>query len=154
MENHRSEMCVILAGYDREMEDLMKVNTGFASRLTTITFPNYSRKELVDIFMKLLETGRANGELSYKEEELRVVVEGFFMSEELLPDSILGGKEFSNARYVRNLLQSVRGEAISRIGLQGLDNAAGMEIIPEDFNSVVARLSNKEEQDRINIGFC
>ncbi|MFI5635352.1 right-handed parallel beta-helix repeat-containing protein [Streptomyces sp. NPDC051664] len=50
VEDHRDEVVVIVAGYSREMQDLLAANPGLASRFTrTIDFDNYSVDELVTI---------------------------------------------------------------------------------------------------------
>ena len=42
MEDHREEVCIILAGYTEEMKELLKENPGFESRIQfTINFPDY-----------------------------------------------------------------------------------------------------------------
>jgi AAA+ superfamily predicted ATPase len=52
MENHRSEISVVFAGYKDEMEFLIDSNAGLRSRFNTfISFPDYSKDELVQIFM-------------------------------------------------------------------------------------------------------
>ena len=51
MENHRSDLVVIMAGYTDEMDTLMKGNAGLASRMPyTLEFPNFTREELYKIF--------------------------------------------------------------------------------------------------------
>ena len=51
MEDHRDEICIILAGYTEEMKNLIKLNPGFESRIQfTISFPDYNEEELFEIF--------------------------------------------------------------------------------------------------------
>ena len=53
MEDDRNNLCVILAGYTNEMEELLKSNTGFESRIQfKLYFNNYSSEELYLIFRK------------------------------------------------------------------------------------------------------
>ena len=53
MENHRDDMVVIMAGYTDEMAELMKGNTGLRSRMPyLIEFPNYTKEQLTQIYMK------------------------------------------------------------------------------------------------------
>ena len=50
VEDRRSSMVVILAGYPREMAELVASNPGFESRFPrTILFPDYANDELVQI---------------------------------------------------------------------------------------------------------
>lgn len=50
MEDNRESLCVILAGYSKEMQDLFKMNSGLKSRIAfECTFPNYKANELMQI---------------------------------------------------------------------------------------------------------
>jgi SpoVK/Ycf46/Vps4 family AAA+-type ATPase len=54
MEDNREDFAFIAAGYPVEMERFLESNSGFASRFDeTISFPDYSGDELVDIFTRL-----------------------------------------------------------------------------------------------------
>ncbi|WP_157610380.1 AAA family ATPase [Spirillospora albida] len=51
MEEHRSDLVVIVAGYEREMEEFLRSNPGLASRFPRVLrFPDYADDELVAIF--------------------------------------------------------------------------------------------------------
>ena len=51
MEDHRSDLIVIVAGYKDEMQHFLKANTGLVSRFNKfIDFPDYSLDELLEIF--------------------------------------------------------------------------------------------------------
>ncbi len=55
MEDHRHELCVIIAGYPEPMREAIKSNPGLKRRFTRfIEFPDYSPEELVDIFDDML----------------------------------------------------------------------------------------------------
>lgn len=50
MEDHRSDLIVILAGYSREMEEFLTANSGLRSRFPhVIEFPDYTAQELLEI---------------------------------------------------------------------------------------------------------
>lgn len=52
MEEHKSDLVVILAGYSDEMEDFVHSNPGIASRIGfTFNFPDYTPLELVEIYV-------------------------------------------------------------------------------------------------------
>lgn len=110
MENHRSDLVVIMAGYTNEMESLMNTNPGLRSRMPyIINFPNYGREDLAEIFLKM-----AKGK-EY-DEEFKNAVEDFFNK---LPDEMLNSMEFSNARFVRNLYERTWGKALLRSQMEG-----------------------------------
>lgn len=122
MENHRSDLVVIMAGYTDEMNTLMEGNAGLASRMPyVIEFPNFTREQLYDIFVSML-----NGRFKYEESMLPVVKE-YFMS---IPDHIINSKEFSNARFVRNLFERTWAKASMRCQLEKLGSIV---LIKDDF---------------------
>ena len=58
MEDRKGEFVVMLAGYDREMRELLEANSGLASRVGyTFRFDDYDTDELLEMFM--LKMGKA-----------------------------------------------------------------------------------------------
>lgn len=54
MEDHREELIVILAGYDREMEEFLTANSGLRSRFPNIIhFEDYTAEELLQIAISI-----------------------------------------------------------------------------------------------------
>lgn len=97
MENNRSDLVVIMAGYPNEMEKLMEGNQGLASRMPyVIEFPNFNREELGLIFKTMIKAPYV------AEEGLLEKANEYFNS---LPDHFVDSKQFSNARFVRNLFE-------------------------------------------------
>ena len=122
MENHRSDLVVIMAGYPQEMEDLMKANAGLASRMPyVIEFPNYTREQLFDIFMLMVNKNFTH------QEGFTDAVKAYFDS---LPDEVILAKEFSNARFVRNLFERTWCKAVLRAQINKEDATI---LIKEDF---------------------
>ena len=106
MENHRDDMCVIMAGYTDEMETMLRGNSGLKSRIPfAVDFPNYTKEELGNIFFSM-----AGNNFEY-EKPLEKAVRDFFAS---IPDEALSDKGFSNARFVRNLYERTWGKAAYR----------------------------------------
>lgn len=111
MENHRDDMCVIFAGYTDEMNIMLNGNAGLRSRIPyIIEFPNYSREELTDIFFKMV------GDRFEYDDEFASAVKDFFNN---LPEETFTSKDFSNARFVRNLYEKVWGKAAYRKTISG-----------------------------------
>lgn len=54
MEDYREDMCIIFGGYTQEMEELLKANRGFNSRVPfKLYFQDYTAEELYLIFRKM-----------------------------------------------------------------------------------------------------
>ncbi|MEW2354811.1 AAA family ATPase [Spirillospora sp. NPDC029432] len=99
MEEHRSDLVVIVAGYDAEMERFLRFNPGLESRFPkALRFPDYTDDELATIFESMAaEAGFAMADGVLAALRRRLAAER-------------RGASFGNARLVRNVLE----EAISR----------------------------------------
>ena len=143
MENHRHDLVVIMAGYKDEMETLMQGNSGLASRMPyLIEFPNFTRDELYQIFENM-STKKWQCEKGYLEE-----AKAYF---DRLPDSVLKSKEFSNARFVRNLYERAWAKAMLRCQL---NKGSAKTLTRDDF---VRAAADKEfafnEKKKNRLGF-
>lgn len=106
MENHRSDMVVIMAGYTDDMETLMGANAGLRSRMPfEIRFPNYTKEQLAEIFLRM-----ASKSFTWNE-DFEQAIRDYFMK---LDQAMIDSKEFSNARFVRNLYERTWGKAVLR----------------------------------------
>ncbi|WP_067825619.1 AAA family ATPase [Actinomadura kijaniata] len=93
MEDHRDDLIVIVAGYQREMASFLAANPGLESRFPKqLHFPDYTDEELLEVFAKLAAEA------------------GFGLGENL-PEALAGmlrrvprGPSFGNGRLMRNLL--------------------------------------------------
>jgi len=95
MEDHRDDIAIVAAGYPAEMTDFINSNPGLKSRFTrTISFPDYTEDELVDIFLQLGEKNQY-----HLSDEALQRVRHFIAAE---PRT----RGFGNARYVRNLFET------------------------------------------------
>ena len=114
MENHRDDFVVIMAGYTDDMDKLMEGNMGLASRMPyTIEFPNFTREQLYEIFESMVKGGFKS------DKQLLAAAHAYFNA---LPDEIIQAKEFSNARFVRNLFERTWAKAAMRCQLNGRQN--------------------------------
>lgn len=123
LEDNREEFVVIMAGYSKEMNNLIEnVNPGLKSRFNTyIDFPDYSVDELIEIFVKMCT--QYNYTLS---DSAKVTMR------ERISDLVVNkDKNFANAREIRNLFENVITNHSSRV----IDLESGLnEILPEDFS--------------------
>lgn len=144
MENHRDDLVVIMAGYPDEMDKLLNGNIGLKSRMPyMIEFPNYTREQLAKIFFNM-----ADKVFTY-DDAFSEAVNSYF---ENLSDSVLGAKDFSNARYVRNLFERTWGKAALRCQMSRIPCDT---LIVEDFALAASdkEFNNILEQKKRSIGF-
>jgi hypothetical protein len=104
VEDRRDSMVVILAGYPREMAELVATNPGFQSRFPkTIHFPDYSDAELVAILGLIATNGTYVLTAPAKE-----AAEAWFGSHER-------GRGFGNGRLARNLFEAAVSRHATRL---------------------------------------
>ena len=127
MEDHRDDIAIVAAGYPAEMTDFIDSNPGLKSRFTrTVSFPDYTEDELVNIFLQLGE--RNQYQLS---DDALQRVRHFIAAE---PRT----RGFGNARYVRNLFetaiahQAVRLAPLSDPSDEQLTTLTADDIAPVD----------------------
>ncbi|MGB5760526.1 MAG: AAA family ATPase, partial [Acidimicrobiales bacterium] len=104
VEDRRDSMVVILAGYPKEMAELVSTNPGFQSRFPkTIYFPDYSDDELVSI----LELISAKGTY-HLTDEAEEAARAWFAAHER-------GRGFGNGRLARNLFEAAVSRHANRL---------------------------------------
>lgn len=132
MEDHRDNLCVILAGYPKDMEKLIEANKGFQSRIQFyIDFPDYSEEELFSIFNNMLEQEQFKLDKKCKNAIL-----------EYFSNEIRNNKDnFSNGRLARNLFEKVKFEQATRITEQ---NSKDYDLITTaDVTAVIEKIKSK-----------
>lgn len=118
MENCRDRLCVIMAGYEKEMDDFVyESNPGLKSRIAFyVDFPDYTTDELIQIL-----------QLHAKRKGCVIEVDALEKVRAFLPTVNL--KVEGNGRYIRNLLEKTLQKQSARI-LRGEDPA---KLIADDF---------------------
>jgi len=104
LENYRDKLVVIFAGYSSEMHKFLNRNPGLASRVPiTIDFPDYSAKELEEIFYLKLNKLKKKYEIS---DALKSILRHIFhIMEKQTKEGIAG--TYINARGMENLIDSL-----------------------------------------------
>ncbi len=106
MEDNRADFIVIVAGYSEEMRDFIESNPGLRSRFNKyIEFPDYTDKELYEIF-KIM---------SYSQDYMMTKEADDYIKKHLSEMAISAGKNFANAREVRNYFERSVERQASRI---------------------------------------
>lgn len=141
MEDHRNEICIILAGYTEEMQNLINLNPGFESRIQfSIDFPDYSEQELFKIFQGLCQ--KENYKLASNGKER--LLENF--------EKAKTQECFGNGRYVRNLFEKIKFEQADRIIKT---NNKNINIITtQDIDNVLAHIKLNHQPKQKVIGFA
>jgi probable Rubsico expression protein CbbX len=122
MENQRSDLVVILAGYRERMEIFFRSNPGLSSRIAHhLDFPDYGPEELEAIAQRML------GSMQY-----RLSNEGLEALREYIPLR-MGQPHFANARSIRNALDRARLRQANRLFAE-----AGREITREELMTIEA----------------
>lgn len=139
MEDNRDKLCVILAGYKEEMENLINMNTGFESRIQFfIDFPDYTELELYEIFKQFVEK-----EKFILDEEAKDLIIEYFKNEIINKD-----KKFSNGRLARNLFEKIKFEQASRVKKE---NTTNLDLITKE--DVINTLNGLQTKVIKRIGF-
>ena len=122
------------------------MNPGLRDRIPyRVHFDNYSREELCSIFYDKLPES-----FSY-EDDFKETVDGFFKN---LPDEVLQDKNFSNGRFVRNVVERVMSKAALRMQI---NQNQEMRFVKSDMELAVADIEFKSLNEKKNkptrIGF-
>jgi stage V sporulation protein K len=104
MEDYRNQFVLILAGYPEEMNYFLNMNPGLPSRFPLqIDFNDYSVQQLMLIADLMVKEGQY---LFAPQTEMK-------LRQHLSEEKLNGGYSFSNARYVRNLIEkAIRHQAV------------------------------------------
>ncbi|MEY2515302.1 MAG: stage sporulation protein [bacterium] len=134
MEDDRSRLAVIAAGYPHEMAEFLASNSGFRSRFgETIHFDDYGPAELVQIFEKFAADADYVLAVAARE-ELQRVMERLHAARD---------RYFGNARTARNLFDDVVAHQAERLLKSAAkpDRQALMELTTADVQAASAERS-------------
>lgn len=116
IEDYRDNLLVIMAGYEKEMEEFLNTNPGFKSRFNNIIyFDDYSPEDMVEILKRNLKSRGMT-----LEEGVDDKLASFFA--EVSKDSAFG-----NARGVRNVLEAALANQNMRLAQKDLNNLSADE---------------------------
>ncbi|KWW27645.1 MAG: AAA family ATPase [bacterium P3] len=106
MENDRNDLIVVIAGYDAEISKFLSTNPGLKSRFNRyIHFEDYHANELAHIFYTMA-----------KSKSYMMSIDVVEVLKQLMNDANnRRGKDFGNARYVRNFFEKCVEEQANRL---------------------------------------
>ena len=139
MEDNRGKFTVILAGYTREMNNLMKLNPGLKSRINLdVTFDDYSDEELLEIGKNMAE--EENYEIDESGQKAFV--------EKLSLEKV--DENFANARCARNIIEDAIREKAFRIGDEEVPIKELTTLSSEDFGVDLSFIAKENSKEYIN----
>lgn len=142
MEDRADDVIIILAGYPDEMDEFMQINTGLPSRFPIqINFEDYSVDELMLIALKMAS-----------EKEYNLTSDAMDRLKELIYLEKESRLDFSNARYVRNVIEkAIRTQAVRLMSLGGKPSKQKLtEITFRDVPAVKTKLTDITEGIHFN----
>lgn len=124
MEDHKDNLILILAGYQREMAHFLRINPGLRSRFPIhIIFPDYTMEELLEIAELMLRQREYQLDKGAREEIIKI----------LQRSSGAAVENPGNARLVRNIIErAIRRQAVRIVGQEKLKREDLMTITRED----------------------
>ena len=130
MEDHRSRIIVIVAGYPNEMRRFVSSNPGLASRFAkTIDFPAYRPSELFAIFQRIAR----ERQYELPDAGLERLLKPWFADR-------MKSAEWGNARSIRNLFERVCEEQANRLATSAEFGHTIQHISLDDIESAIAKL--------------
>jgi SpoVK/Ycf46/Vps4 family AAA+-type ATPase len=106
MEDDRGKYVVIAAGYSKEMEEFLQTNSGFKSRFSDyITFEDYNPDDMHEIFVRMCKKKKLEFAPGF-DDALKKKLKEIFAGR---------GKDFANARTVRQLYDNTYANVSSRV---------------------------------------
>jgi len=135
MEDHRGNIIVILAGYEKEMEEFLKTNSGLKSRFPlNVDFKDYSLQELVAIGESMIK-GR---EFILTEEAREALME------RVESEMQLSSAESGNGRLIRNIVEEGERRQSARISEDGYEYTDSTELITFKASDFLVDTRDKE----------
>ena len=142
MEDHKNDFVLVLAGYNKEMDQFLRSNPGLYSRFPLhIDFPDYTQRQLLDIAAHMY--GQREYQLSqatWRELER-------FLLLQMAEKATLSG----NARTVRNIVEaSLRTQAVRLTQRQDyslVNRNELQEISPADLALAIKRLPLQQNRE-------
>lgn len=117
MEDHRDEICVIAAGYPKEMDQFLQTNPGLQSRFQKeIIFENYTAEEMLQIFKKLCR----DKDYTYPEEAEKWILVDM--------SKLAKRKNSANGRDVRNYFNNL----VSRLGQKLIEQHDSLALLTKE----------------------
>lgn len=140
MEDHKHNLVVIVAGYEKEMKRFINSNPGLKHRFTRyFYFRDYTPEQLTTIFDAICSGKRFTLELPAESKVTR-----YF---QFLYES--KDKQFGNARTAHNLFEEVVRYQSARLGVKDVDKLSDEELLTIKVEDVTAAVKDEFEDQHV-----
>lgn len=140
MEQFPEKYTIIFAGYEKEMNEVMDMNSGLKSRFRTIVhFSDYNNKECFEIFKSMFAS---DGHKYHFSKDIECAFNRAIDNERRTSVGVFG-----NARSVRTIYEKVNANFIQRCSIEGFDNN---EISAVDFDEIMTGKESSKEKSFIH----
>lgn len=149
MENYRSTVFCIFAGYENKMKEFIEANPGIGSRISTnVKFKPYDDKTLCEIFGNIIKWNNFTVLGKYEE-----TLMNYFAKLR-----VLRGETFGNGREARNLFENTKRFMANRIMPEKKITKQMLSIITSDdiksaASEILESVISCEEEKMNTIGF-
>lgn len=141
IEDYRGEIIIIFAGYDKEMSDFLKTNSGLQSRFPiNIHFSDYSVDELFKITLKMI-----NDKGFIIEAEAEVI-----LREQISILHKQSNSHSGNGRMVRNYIEEIMRKQSSRIAMNDIPVNEMNVISREDIEPENKEITNFDLENELS----
>jgi SpoVK/Ycf46/Vps4 family AAA+-type ATPase len=139
MEDYRSELALIVAGYADEMTHFIGSNPGLRSRFRTyINFPDYTAPELAQIFQRFVESSGLT------------LGEGALEKASRVFQDVCRRPNFGNARFARSLFEQAFARMAGRAAADGVVEVTELHALAAED---IVLDADTLERERPRIGF-
>jgi SpoVK/Ycf46/Vps4 family AAA+-type ATPase len=140
MEDHKHNLVVIVAGYEKEMKRFINSNPGLKHRFSRyFYFHDYTPGQLAVIFDAICSEKKFTINQDAKSKVKRYF-EFLYKSKD---------KQFGNARTARNLFEEVVKYQSARLGVQDIDNLSDEELLTIAVDDVTAAVKDEFEDQHV-----
>jgi replication-associated recombination protein RarA len=149
MENHRNDLCVIMAGYTTEMNNFMRINPGLNSRIpedNRLIFRDFTPIQLANIFKSNI-IKRVDGEQHVDENIFDFVKFLFENFKKEYSESAKDPRMWGNARVAEELVQQILIAANQRCKKE---NKSSVNVLLRDFELKYKRQVDEFKKRKLN----
>lgn len=152
MEEHRDNLVVIAAGYNKEMKEFLASNVGLTRRFQWIQFDDYSNEDLHRIFEQIRESYNDRYASETAQKLILPLIKKLTTLNLSIPDSKGRVTNGGNGGLMRNVYQAIVQARNNRVIKQGGDEALTQEDIATGFKVEMQKAEHRRPKQTGYVG--